>query len=115
LGIMLYGSPASELAIDDRTLAHLKVVIVSKLRRNESFLLSWELPADSGSGRMSLWMHPSIPLQFKFDGGRAPALNGEWLELLARVSAGVEGLRIVPEPSEVEARITPRVVKVRRP
>jgi hypothetical protein len=98
MGVMLYGSPPSELTMDDRMLAHLKIVVVSKLRRNESFLLSWELPAEDGPGRMSLWMHPSIPLQFKFDETRRPPLNGDWLEEMARASMGVDGLRIPLEP-----------------
>jgi hypothetical protein len=98
MGTMLYGLPPSEITIDDRTLAHLKIVIINKLRRNESFLLSWQCPPEAGYGRMSLWMHPSIPLQFKFGDERPPELNAEWLEALARASMNVDGLRMVPEP-----------------
>jgi hypothetical protein len=98
MGTMLYGSPPSEVPIDDRTLAHLKVVIVSKLRRNESFLLSWELPPESPEGRRSIWMHPAIPLEFAFEHRDRPELNSQWLEALARTSMGIDGLRIVPEP-----------------
>jgi hypothetical protein len=98
MGTMLYGSPPSELTIDDRTLAHLKVVIVSKLRRDESFLLSWELPAEEIPGRWSLWMHPAIPLQFRFDSVHRPKLNNQWLEEMARASMSVDGLRLMPEP-----------------
>jgi hypothetical protein len=98
MGTLLYGSPPSDVEMDDRLLAHLKVVIVQKMRRNEPFLISWEVAPVDGSGRMSLWMHPSIPLQFKFVGSRAPTLNSDWLDALARASMSVDGLRIMPEP-----------------
>jgi hypothetical protein len=99
MGVMLYGLPPTEVAVDDRTLAHLKVVIVNKLRRNESFLLSWQPDPATGEGRMSVWMHPSIPLQFRFEAARPPALNGAWLEEMARTSMAPEGLHIGPEPT----------------
>ena len=43
MGTMQYGS-GSEIQIEDRALAHLKVAIATKLRRNESFTLSWKHP-----------------------------------------------------------------------
>lgn len=100
MGTLLYGSPPSEIEMDDRLLAHLKVVIISKLRRNEPFLLSWERTAEQGSGRTSVWMHPSIPLQFSFAGGRRPALNMTWVEQMSQAAMGNDGLRIMPEPPE---------------
>jgi hypothetical protein len=115
MGTMLYGLPPAEVPMDDRVLAHLKVVIVSKLRRNESFLLSWELPAEHGPGRKSVWMHPSIPLQFEFDESRPPALNTAWLEELARASMSVDGLRIGPEPLNTDSSTETRPVKARTP
>jgi hypothetical protein len=113
MGTMLYGLPPAEVPMDDRVLAHLKVVIVSKLRRNESFLLSWELSEEQGPGRKSVWMHPSIPLQFEFDENKPPTLNTAWLEELARASMSVDGLRIGPEPLSTEPSAGPRPVKAR--
>ena len=46
---------------------------VVKLRRGESFSFSWKYEAAHGAGRSSLWVHPAIPLQFEFFGGREPA------------------------------------------
>lgn len=100
MGMMLYGTPPSEIHLDDRLLAHLKVVIVGKLRRAESFLVSWENP--EGDGRMSVWMHPSIPLQFAFEARERPPLNQAWLEEMARTAVTPEGLRIMPEPGVEE-------------
>ena len=83
-------------------LAHLKTVIASKLRRQESFLVSWTVEPDAGSGRVSLWMSPSIPLEFRFLGSRPPQLNPVWLEVLADMAHTARGLVLVGE-QEAEA------------
>lgn len=83
--------------IDDRILAHLQVVIVQKLRRGESFLLSWQDAATAGSGRSSIWLNPAIPLYFKYVGGRASMLNRLWLEDLSLSANSAQGLVIVSE------------------
>jgi len=85
------------IQIDDRTLAHLQIVIVVKLRRGESFLLSWRDAATVGAGRSSVWLNPGIPLYFKFAGGRTPAINPDWIERLARSAEGAQGLVIIGE------------------
>lgn len=56
---LLRGGPHM-IKIDDRVLAHLKVLVGSKLRRNEPFLLSWQEPADEGHGRSSVWIHTAV-------------------------------------------------------
>ena len=35
MGKFTYGSPAVEVELDDKVLAHVKAIITSKLRRNE--------------------------------------------------------------------------------
>ena len=89
--------------IDDRTLAHLQLVIVQKLRRGESFLLSWRDSAEVGSGRSSIWLNPAIPLYFKFAGGRAATLNRQWIEDLSRSANSAQGLVIVSEDDSLPA------------
>jgi hypothetical protein len=96
MGHLVYGSSA-EYEIDDRTLAHLKIAILSKLRVQESFLLSWSIDASRGSGRVSLWLSPFIPLQFRFSSSAPPALNRTWLEALARSAHGSRGMVIMTE------------------
>lgn len=96
MGYLIYGSGA-EYEIDDRTLAHLKIAIVVKLRLQESFLINWTVPAEEGSGRVSLWVSPAIPLQFRFSGSRPPELNRTWLEALALSSHGTRGMVVMPE------------------
>jgi hypothetical protein len=102
MGILLYGSPPSEFVMEDRLLAHLKVAIVTKLRRGEPFLLSWDSRPDAESGRMSLWVHPAIPLQFRFDETERPPLNRAWIESLSLTSLKIDGMHVSPEPPSGE-------------
>jgi len=83
---------------DDRTLAHLQIVITAKLRRGESFAFSWRDDAAIGDGRTAVWMHPTISLVFKFLGGRPPEINKQWADELATSSNSPAGLRVTPEP-----------------
>jgi hypothetical protein len=100
VGQFIYGNPSVAVDFDDRVLAHLKVVILSKVRRGESFTFSWEYQASQGSGHSSIWIHPTIPLQFNFLGGKEPRLNRAWVEDLVRLSNTPGGLRVTPEPAE---------------
>ena len=100
MGKFIYGAPSISVEIEDRILAHLKVVIVAKLRRGESFTFSWNRALGSGSGHSSVWLNSSVPLEFDFSGSKAPALNKAWLEELVQVANTPAGLRIVPEPAE---------------
>ncbi len=103
MGKFIYGTPAIAVDFDDRVLAHLKVVMLAKVRRGESFMLNWDYEAAAGSGHSSIWIHPSIPLQFDFLGSREPALNRTWIEELVKLSNTPGGLRIIPEPPEKAA------------
>lgn len=101
MGVLRYGFGA-EYEFDDRILAHLKIVIAAKLRRNESFFLSWAMNPGAGSGRTSLWLDPAIPLQITFYGSREPQLNRAWIDVLAELSHSPRGLVLISE-SDAEA------------
>jgi hypothetical protein len=95
---------------EDRMLAHLQLVIVQKLRRGESFLLSWRDAAVVGDGRSSAWLHPSIPLYFKFAGGHAPTINPNWVAQLTRSANSSQGLVVTAEESaSLDANQTPKI------
>lgn len=102
MGKFIYNSSAREIDIDDRTLAHLRVAILNKLRRSESFSMTWEHGVENGSGRTTIWLHESIPLQFVFSGNRAPSLNRLWVEQLLLAANSTAGLHFVPEPEQSE-------------
>jgi len=88
-----------ELHFDDRTLAHLHLVIGAKLRRHESFMFNWVNADEHGDGRSSIWLDSGVPLYFKFASNANQTINREWLEALTRTSNSAQGLTLVPEPS----------------
>jgi len=88
---------------DDRTLAHLQVVIGTKLRRGEPFFFSWKDDSSIGNGRTTVWLHPRASLVFKFYGSRRPRLNPAWIEALTHTANSPSGLYLVPEPAEPSA------------
>jgi len=99
MGYMVYDS-STMITFEDRVLAHLEVVIVSKLRRKESFALSWRETPDNGDGRSTVWIDPSIPLRFRFSGSRPPALDRDWIERLAAAAASSSGLIAMDEEGQ---------------
>lgn len=99
MGKFIYSSSSRVLEIDDRTLAHLRVAVLNKLRRSESFAMTWEHGVENGSGRTTMWLHQSIPLQFVFSGNRPPKLNRVWIEQLLLSANSTAGLQLVPEPT----------------
>jgi hypothetical protein len=94
MGFFVYDN--QEFEVDDRTLAHLQVVIIDKLRRNEAFGMNL---AD-GSRLITVWMSPRSRLQFVFVGNRHPTLNRGWLNKLSD-NVGMTGmLNLLSEPAE---------------
>lgn len=100
MGSLYYGDAQTPIQIDDRALAHLKVVIATKLRRNESFTLSWRHPEGDAPGRSTLWLHPSIPLRFVFQELESPELSRKWIEDLAHSASSSGGILLVEEHLE---------------
>lgn len=98
MGKLLYGTPPTSHDIEDRLLAHLQIVIVNKYRRNESFVFNIDASHLTGTGRHALWLHPSIPIQFAFNGSRMPVVNPDWVHLLMETSNSGRGLHVVLEP-----------------
>jgi hypothetical protein len=99
MGQLIYGSTPTVVEIDDRALAHIRVVIIAKLRRSEGFVFSWtdEARGRAESGENTVWLHPAMPLQFKFNGSREPTMNRQWLEDLMTSANSGGGLKLVPE------------------
>lgn len=95
MGTLYYGSHNTPIEINDRALAHLKAVIVAKLRRGEAFTLSFQ--HEDGSGRSTVWLSSAIPLRFTFEEAQRPELNSHWLEELAESANLLGGITLVPE------------------
>lgn len=100
MGYLVYNGERLDLQVDDRVLAHLQIVIINKLRRGDSFALSWKDSQESGDGRSTIWIAPTISLHFKFAGGRMPDINAAWVQALYEAAESGRGLWIVDEPPQ---------------
>lgn len=80
MGTLEYNSSRPPIDVEDETLAHLKIVIATKLRRNESFMMTWQPDQKAPTGRLSIWMHPSIPLVIEFKDSTTPTISPKKLE-----------------------------------
>lgn len=95
MGILHYAQHRFEF--DDRLLAHLQVVLTTKLRRNESFFLSWTTAAGLGSGRHAVWVSPSAAIHIEYHGNRPASINREWVEALTAAANTTRGLVLTDE------------------
>lgn len=77
--------------IDDHIFAHLRIVVMNELRRNESFML--QVPAEYG-GHLSIWRSPSSPLALHFYGGRPPRIDREVVDNWMTEASGPDGLTL---------------------
>ena len=84
---------------DDRVLAHLQIVIGQKLRRRESFYFAWRDDDQIGDGRTTVWLHPALPLVYKYFGSKMPRINPAWIHTLTESANSNGGLQLVPEPA----------------
>lgn len=94
MGHLFYGSSERPIRIPDRTLAHVKVVIATKLRRGESFTMSWRHPDNEDGGRSTIWIQPSIPLRFVFGSVEPETLDPALLQSYATSANSSSGLTI---------------------
>lgn len=90
------------LVTDDRTLHHLQWVIGDKLRRHESFMVTWTQTLEEGGGRLSVWMHPAAAVTYTYDQRDRVPLNVSWLQVLTAAANSPSGLWLVPEPEHDE-------------
>lgn len=97
MGKFIYDS-ITKTEFEDRLLAHLQVVIVTKARRAESFIFTWSDDISVGGGRTTVYIHPHASLQFKYHGSRPPQLNPAWVQALTFNANSSRGLYIVREP-----------------
>ena len=105
-----YGTPGVDYQFDDRLLAHLRAVIVSKVRRSESFLFTWIDQTRPGEIQQSLWIHPAASMKFTIKDSASKPLNRAWLDVLTESSNSGFGLTLQsePEPTAVpQPKLTP--------
>ncbi|MFI8634157.1 ATP-dependent DNA ligase [Microbacterium sp. NPDC077663] len=86
------------LEVDDRTLAHLEVLIGTKLRRGEPFMFMWDDESHIGGGRSTVWVHSRSSLVYRYR-GRVDQINPAWVRALASRANSPAGLVTVDEPA----------------
>lgn len=102
MGRLTYGNAAEPLEVEDELLAHLRMVTMTKLRRNESFALT--VPGGDGVAE-TLWIHAAIPLRFAMAEGlglRRPLLTA--MMDAANSSGGLDLTRSEFRPRSAEYR-----------
>ncbi|SEA52976.1 DUF7882 family protein [Leifsonia sp. 21MFCrub1.1] len=87
--------------VDDRTLAHVKVVILTLLRSGQGVAFTFTHAMNEGYGRETIWISPTTDLRFQFFGSRAPQLNRRWIEDMLRSATSKTGLVVTEEPVDV--------------
>jgi hypothetical protein len=97
VGTLIYDG-ADGFTFDDRVRAHLQAVIQTKLRRREGFLLIWmDRTAGPAGVLRSIWLDPSISVQFVFAHPELPELNRDWLSILSERANSNGGLLLEDE------------------
>lgn len=91
MGRLYYGNSTDAIVVDDRELAHLKMVATTKLRRSEGFSVSF---FSRDRGRSTVWVHCAIPLRFDFDSAEPIRLDPAYVNELAQAAASAMGLVI---------------------
>ena len=89
----------SPILIDDRTLAHLQIVIGTKLRLQQAFFFSWIDDVHSGGGRTSIWIDTRMQLSLSYDTDQRSSINRVWLEALMLSANSPQGLLLIAEPN----------------
>ncbi len=92
MAYLFYGNGAEPIEMPDRLMAHIKVVVATKLRRGESFTLSWQHPGRNG--RTTIWLQPAIPLRFVFASAEPEMLDPALLKELANAANSSRGLTV---------------------
>lgn len=105
MGMLHYGQSDDGIEIPDRTLAHLQIVMVAKLRRHESFLFTVNIDDGSQITR-SLWLNEAVNMSFTYSTQEHYSINRQWLEELSISANSAAGLHLVQEPEE---RAVPKV------
>jgi hypothetical protein len=104
VGKLVYGDAHLSIEFEDRVLAHLQLVIGSKLRRGEGFFFSWRDDPAVGDGRSSIWLQTSMPLYFSYSSAGRVTINRAWLEELTKSANAPQGLFLLDEPGEETPR-----------
>ncbi len=97
VGTLKYSAEEPPIALPDRTLEHLHVVLTQKLREHQQFALNI---ISGASAPIQVWLDARIPLVITYASSVATTLNERWLKEL-EASFTAAGLLLIAEPAEV--------------
>ena len=97
MGRFIYDSNLT-VTLEDDVLAHLQAVVGAKFRLQQPFYLSWRHPAHTGESRTTVWLAPSIPVQFSYRSSHATALDRDRINALFAQANSTSGLLLVIDP-----------------
>jgi hypothetical protein len=98
MGTLKYDGTTAQF--EDRLLAHIQSIVIQKLRRQESFQITWSDGDEHGGGRTAIWVHPAAVLTFHFDSNSNPNLDRDWLEKLMVSASSAGGLFITDKDGQ---------------
>jgi hypothetical protein len=109
MGRLIYGARGVRIEMEDLLLAHLQVLAISKLRRGESFSMSWSEQIDGIDCSRSIWLNPQVELVWEYTSVRPSKLDPRRLESMATQAASNGGLNIGDEAHNppVEETVSP--------
>jgi hypothetical protein len=82
------------IELDDDLLAHVALVVFSKLRRKEPLLVSWTDPAGSPA---QAWLHPNSTIVVRHTAGADTSIDRRRAERMMVAANSNWGLRLTPE------------------
>jgi hypothetical protein len=99
MGVLHYGD--AQFAFDDRSLAHLQIIISTKLRRAENFFLSWDESSEQSRERVAIWVDNGVPIYFQYFSTGQASINRHWIEQIATQASSSAGIhlaeKVIPE------------------
>ncbi|BDI21707.1 hypothetical protein [Herbiconiux sp. L3-i23] len=100
MGTLTYGAVQRQIVIDDRLLAHVEAVALSRLRRNNAFALRWTEKVEDGDGRRTIWVNSSSDLYFEYDDSVRYELDRELIDRLAVAADSNYGIDLELDASD---------------
>ena len=96
MGTLKYDAEHPAIALPDRTLEHLHIVVARKFREQQRFALNI---ISGASAPIQIWLDARIPLVITYAAGVATSVNERWLKEL-EASFTAAGLMLIAEPAE---------------
>lgn len=96
VGTLKYDAEQPPIALPDRTLEHLHVVLARKLREHQRFALNI---LSERAEPIQVWLDARIPLVITYASSVADTINERWIKEL-EASFTAAGLLLTAEPAE---------------